>query len=166
MAQDGRKVKVATLEAKPATASSWGTPLSPTARKLLLLGSGELGKEVAIEAQRLGLEVVACDRYAHAPAMQVAHRSQVLDMTDPAQLRQVIEQEDPDWVVPEIEAIATPELEVPHPRLVERRGQHRENLALLSSHHAGEVLQQARAICNRKLILQQISCERSGASLG
>jgi phosphoribosylglycinamide formyltransferase 2 len=90
---------------------SWGTPLSPTARKLLLLGSGELGKEVVIEAQRLGLEVIACDRYADAPAMQVAHRSHVLDMTDPAQLRAVIEREDPDWVVPEIEAIATAELE-------------------------------------------------------
>ena len=89
----------------------WGTPLSPTARRLLLLGSGELGKEVAIEAQRLGLEVVACDRYPNAPAMQVAHRSHVLDMTDPRQLRAVIEREDPDWVVPEIEAIATPELE-------------------------------------------------------
>jgi phosphoribosylglycinamide formyltransferase 2 len=85
--------------------------LSSTARKLLLLGSGELGKEVAIEAQRLGLEVIACDRYADAPAMQVAHRSHVLDMTDAAQLRKVIEAEDPDWVVPEIEAIATPELE-------------------------------------------------------
>jgi phosphoribosylglycinamide formyltransferase 2 len=90
---------------------SWGTPLSPSARKLLLLGSGELGKEVAIEAQRLGIEVVACDRYANAPAMQVAHRSHVLDMTDAKQLRKVIEAERPDWVVPEIEAIATPELE-------------------------------------------------------
>jgi phosphoribosylglycinamide formyltransferase 2 len=90
---------------------AWGTPLSATARKMLLLGSGELGKEVVLEAQRLGIEVVACDRYANAPAMQVAHRSHVLDMTDPAQLRKVIEQEDPDWIVPEIEAIATPELE-------------------------------------------------------
>jgi phosphoribosylglycinamide formyltransferase 2 len=94
-----------------AGAAPWGTPLTPTARRLLLLGSGELGKEVAIEAQRLGLEVVACDRYPHAPAMQVAHRSHVLDMTDAAQLRRVVEAEDPDWVVPEIEAIATPELE-------------------------------------------------------
>src|SRR5204862_5640752 len=92
-------------------ATPWGTPLSATARKLLLLGSGELGKEVVIEAQRLGIEVIACDRYANAPAMQVAHRCHVLDMTDPAQLRKVIELEDPDWVVPEIEAIATPELE-------------------------------------------------------
>jgi phosphoribosylglycinamide formyltransferase 2 len=77
---------------------------------MLLLGSGELGKEVVLEAQRLGIEVIACDRYANAPAMQVAHRSHVLDMTDPAQLRRIIEQEDPDWIVPEIEAIATPEL--------------------------------------------------------
>ncbi|MEK6985453.1 MAG: formate-dependent phosphoribosylglycinamide formyltransferase [Candidatus Thermoplasmatota archaeon] len=89
----------------------WGTPGTASARRLLLLGSGELGKEVAIEAQRLGLEVIACDRYANAPAMQVAHRSHVLDMTDPAALRRVIEAEDPDWVVPEIEAIATAELE-------------------------------------------------------
>ncbi|MFO1534369.1 MAG: formate-dependent phosphoribosylglycinamide formyltransferase [Thermoplasmatota archaeon] len=91
--------------------ATWGTPLSPTASRLLLLGSGELGKEVAIEAQRLGLEVVAVDRYPDAPAMQVAHRSHVVDMTDPKALRAVIEREDPDWVVPEIEAIATPELE-------------------------------------------------------
>ncbi|HEX2065772.1 MAG TPA: formate-dependent phosphoribosylglycinamide formyltransferase [Candidatus Thermoplasmatota archaeon] len=89
----------------------WGTPLSPTASRLLLLGSGELGKEVAIEAQRLGIEVVAVDRYANAPAMQVAHRSHVVDMADPQALRAVVEREDPDWVVPEIEAIATPELE-------------------------------------------------------
>ncbi len=90
---------------------TWGTPLTATAKKLLLLGSGELGKEVVIEAQRLGIETIACDRYANAPAMQVAHRSHVLDMTDPAALRRVIEAEDPDWVVPEIEAIATAELE-------------------------------------------------------
>jgi len=89
----------------------WGTPLTPSARRLLLLGSGELGKEVAIEAQRLGIEVVAVDRYAHAPAMQVAHRSHVIDMLDPAAVRAVVTQEDPDWVVPEIEAIATAELE-------------------------------------------------------
>ncbi len=78
---------------------------------MLLLGSGELGKEVVIEAQRLGVECIAVDRYANAPAMQVAHRSHVIDMTDAAALRKVIEQEDPDWVVPEIEAIATAELE-------------------------------------------------------
>lgn len=83
----------------------------PGARRLLLLGSGELGKEVAIEAQRLGIECIAVDRYSNAPAMQVAHRSHVIDMTDPSALRRVIEAEDPDWVVPEIEAIATAELE-------------------------------------------------------
>ncbi|HUR61473.1 MAG TPA: formate-dependent phosphoribosylglycinamide formyltransferase [Candidatus Thermoplasmatota archaeon] len=91
--------------------ATWGTPLSKSASRLLLLGSGELGKEVAIEAQRLGIETIAVDRYPDAPAMQVAHRSHVVDMTDPAALRKVIELEDPDWVVPEIEAIATPELE-------------------------------------------------------
>jgi phosphoribosylglycinamide formyltransferase 2 len=73
----------------------------------MLLGSGELGKEVAIECQRLGIEVVACDRYANAPAMQVAHRSHVLNMLDPVALREVIERERPDYVVPEVEAIAT-----------------------------------------------------------
>jgi len=78
--------------------------------KLLLLGSGELGKEVAIEAQRLGITVVACDRYTSAPAMQVAHRHHVFAMTDSEALRRVIEEEQPDYVVPEIEAIATPVL--------------------------------------------------------
>jgi len=76
----------------------------------MLLGSGELGKEVAIEAQRLGIEVIAVDRYAHAPAMQVAHRSHVIDMLDGAALRALIEAEKPDLIVPEIEAIATPTL--------------------------------------------------------
>src|SRR6478736_3312253 len=87
-----------------------GTPLSPTAVKVMLLGSGELGKEVAIELQRLGCEVIAVDRYANAPAMQVAHRSHVIAMTDAAALRAVIEAERPHLVVPEIEAIATDEL--------------------------------------------------------
>lgn len=84
-----------------------GTPLSPGATRVLLLGAGELGKEVAIELQRLGAEVVAADRYADAPAMQVAHRSHVLDMLDPAALAGLIAAERPDVVVPEIEAIAT-----------------------------------------------------------
>ncbi len=86
---------------------SIGTPLSPSATRVLLLGSGELGKEVAIELQRLGCEVIACDRYPDAPAMQVAHRSHVLSMLDGAALRAVIAEEQPDLVVPEIEAIAT-----------------------------------------------------------
>ncbi|MDL2261783.1 formate-dependent phosphoribosylglycinamide formyltransferase [Methanimicrococcus sp. OttesenSCG-928-J09] len=84
-----------------------GTPLSETATKVLLCGSGELGKEVAIELQRLGVEVIALDRYENAPAMQVAHRSYVLQMTDGAALREIIEKEQPDFIVPEIEAIAT-----------------------------------------------------------
>ena len=87
-----------------------GTPLTDTATRLLLLGSGELGKEVAIEAQRLGVEVIAADRYPNAPAMQVAHRSHVLDMLDRKALRALIEAEQPHLVVPEIEAIATAEL--------------------------------------------------------
>ncbi|MGH8351957.1 MAG: formate-dependent phosphoribosylglycinamide formyltransferase [Pseudomonas sp.] len=84
-----------------------GTPLSPSATRVLLCGSGELGKEVVIELQRLGVEVIAVDRYADAPAMQVAHRSHVLDMLDGAALRAVIEREQPHYIVPEIEAIAT-----------------------------------------------------------
>ena len=84
-----------------------GTPLSPSATRVLLCGSGELGKEVVIELQRLGVEVIAVDRYADAPAMQVAHRSQVVDMLDGAALRAVIEREQPHYIVPEIEAIAT-----------------------------------------------------------
>jgi phosphoribosylglycinamide formyltransferase 2 len=79
-------------------------------QKLMLLGSGELGKEVIIEAQRLGIETIAVDRYDHAPAMQVAHRSYVIDMLDRQALREVIEREKPDLIVPEIEAIATAEL--------------------------------------------------------
>lgn len=86
---------------------SFGSPLSNQARKIMLLGSGELGKEVIIEAQRLGVETVAVDRYALAPAMQVAHRSYVVDMLDGAALRELIEKEKPDLIVPEIEAIAT-----------------------------------------------------------
>ena len=84
-----------------------GTPLTGNATRVLLLGSGELGKEVAIELQRLGCEVIAVDRYANAPAMQVAHRSHVINMLDAAALRQVIELEQPAYIVPEIEAIAT-----------------------------------------------------------
>ncbi len=84
-----------------------GTPLSSSAVRVLFCGSGELGKEVTIELQRLGVEVIAVDRYAHAPAMQVAHRSHVINMLDGAALRRVIEQEKPHLIVPEIEAIAT-----------------------------------------------------------
>ena len=84
-----------------------GTPLSPSATRVLLLGSGELGKEVAIELQRFGVEVIAADRYADAPAMQVAHRSHVIDMLDAAALEALIAEEKPHLVVPEIEAIHT-----------------------------------------------------------
>ena len=84
-----------------------GTPLSPSATKVMMLGSGELGKEVVIELQRLGVEVIAVDRYANAPAMQVAHRSHVISMLDGEALRAVVSEEKPDFIVPEIEAIAT-----------------------------------------------------------
>lgn len=87
-----------------------GTPLSPIACKAMLLGSGELGKEVALELQRFGVEVIACDKYPDAPAMQVAHRSYVFNMLDPVELRRVIELEKPDHIIPEVEAIATPTL--------------------------------------------------------
>ena len=104
-----------------------GTPLSPSATRVLLLGSGELGKEVAIELQRLGVEVIAADRYANAPAMQVAHRSHVLDMLDPAALKALIDKEKPHLVVPEIEAI------------------HTETLLALERDHGQRVIPTARA---------------------
>ena len=88
-----------------------GTPLSPHATKVMLLGSGELGKEVLIALQRLGVETIAVDRYENAPGQQVAHHARTITMSDPAQLKSLIEQERPDLVVPEIEAIATPMLE-------------------------------------------------------
>ncbi len=88
-----------------------GTPLQANATRVLMLGSGELGKEVVIELMRLGIEVIACDRYADAPAMQVAHRCHVFDMLDAAKLREIITQEKPDLIVPEVEAIATTELQ-------------------------------------------------------
>ena len=94
-----------------------GTPLSPSATRVMLLGAGELGKEVLIALQRLGVETIAVDRYADAPGMQVAHRSHVVSMTDGAALRALIEQERPHLVVPEIEAIATDML-----REIEREG--------------------------------------------
>lgn len=87
-----------------------GTPLSPAATRVMLLGAGELGKEVVIELQRLGVEVVAVDRYANAPGQQVAHRAHVIDMTDAKAVREVVLKERPHLIVPEIEAIATDEL--------------------------------------------------------
>jgi phosphoribosylglycinamide formyltransferase 2 len=87
-----------------------GTPLSPSALRVMFLGGGELGKEVVIELQRLGAETIVVDRYANAPAQQVAHRAHVIDMTDAKALRGIVEQERPHFIVPEIEAIATDEL--------------------------------------------------------
>jgi phosphoribosylglycinamide formyltransferase 2 len=84
-----------------------GTPLKNNATRLLILGSGELGREVVIEAQRMGVEVIAVDRYADAPAMQVAHRSHVINMLDGAALKELIRREQPHFIVPEIEAINT-----------------------------------------------------------
>jgi len=90
--------------------TTFGTPLSPHATRVMLLGSGELGKEVLIALQRLGVETIAVDRYDNAPGHQVAHRAHTIAMSDPAALKALIEKEKPDWVVPEIEAIATPAL--------------------------------------------------------
>lgn len=87
-----------------------GSVMTPVGKKALLLGSGELGKEVAIELQRYGVEVVACDKYANAPAMQIAHRSHVFSMLDAETLEKVIREEKPDHIIPEVEAIATPTL--------------------------------------------------------
>ena len=87
-----------------------GTALTPSATRALFLGAGELGKEVIIEMQRFGVEVIAVDRYQNAPGMQVAHRSHTINMLDPAELRRVIELEKPDFIIPEVEAIATTEL--------------------------------------------------------
>jgi formate-dependent phosphoribosylglycinamide formyltransferase (EC 6.3.4.-) len=84
-----------------------GTPLKSSAIKVMMLGSGELGKEVVIEFQRYGVEVIAVDRYDHAPAMQVAHRSYAISMLDGKALRALIEKERPDYIIPEVEAIAT-----------------------------------------------------------
>ena len=94
----------------PALPRRLGTPLQGSAVKVMLLGSGELGKEVVIELQRLGVETIAVDRYADAPAQQVAHRAHVIDMTDASALRALVLAERPDLIVPEIEAIATDEL--------------------------------------------------------
>src|SRR4051812_9951816 len=94
----------------PAT-KSLGTPLSPAATRVMLLGSGELGKEVLIALQRLGVETIAVDRYDNAPGQQVAHHARTITMSDPAALRELILKEKPDLVVPEIEAIATSVLE-------------------------------------------------------
>ncbi|MDE6166038.1 MAG: formate-dependent phosphoribosylglycinamide formyltransferase, partial [Muribaculaceae bacterium] len=90
--------------------TSLGTPFTPSGKKVLLLGSGELGKEVAIELQRYGVEVVACDKYPSAPAMQVANKCRVFNMLDADELRRVVEEERPDHIIPEVEAIATPML--------------------------------------------------------
>ncbi|MES2051221.1 MAG: formate-dependent phosphoribosylglycinamide formyltransferase [Pseudomonadota bacterium] len=91
--------------------TTFGTPLSPNATKVMLLGSGELGKEVLIALQRLGVETIAVDRYDNAPGQQVAHHARTITMSDPAQLKALVEKEKPMLVVPEIEAIATPMLE-------------------------------------------------------
>ncbi|MEM9904600.1 MAG: formate-dependent phosphoribosylglycinamide formyltransferase [Cyanobacteria bacterium P01_D01_bin.44] len=95
------------LERSRLADTPWGAPRSKTAKRLLLLGSGELGREVALEAMRLGIEVIAADAYENAPAMQFAHRSEVINMLDGHALKQLVEQVKPDLIVPEVEALAT-----------------------------------------------------------
>lgn len=122
-----------------------GTPYTQNATKFLLLGAGEIGKEIAIEAQRLGVEVIAVDRYANAPAMQVAHRSHVINMTDGLALRQIIESEKPDFIVPEIEAIATDMLVQ-----LEREGHH-----IVPTAYATKITMNREGI--RRLAAEQLS---------
>ena len=146
-----------------------GTPLSPCATKVMLLGSGELGKEVLIALQRLGVETIAVDRYDNAPGQQVAHHARTITMSDPAQLKALIERERPDWVVPEIEAIATPMLQeleaagvvrvIPNARAVrltmDREGIRRlaaETLGLPTSHYVVcDSLQELQAAIDAKI---------------
>lgn len=131
------------------TPTSLGTPLSPAATRVLLLGSGELGKEVAIELQRLGCEVIAVDRYDNAPAMQVAHRSHTISMLDGAALRAVIELEQPHYIVPEIEAIATA-------TLVELE---REGLTVIPTARAAQLTMDREGI--RRLAAEQLQMKTS-----
>lgn len=141
-----------------------GTPLSPTATKVLLLGSGELGKEVVIELQRLGVEVIAVDRYENGPAMQVAHRSYTLSMLDGKRLREIVEQEKPDYIVPEIEAIATDtlvELEeegftvIPTARAA-RLTMNREGIRRLAAEELGIMTSPYRFAATRKEFLEAV----------
>jgi len=148
-------------------AASIGTPLSASATRVMLLGSGELGKEVVIELQRLGVEVIAVDRYADAPAMQVAHRSHVISMLDGDALRRVIEAEQPHLVVPEIEAIATPTLVqmeseglnvVPTARAA-RLTMDREGIRMLAADHLGvktSPFRFAQTVSEYELAIEQI----------
>lgn len=131
-----------------------GTPLTETATKVLLCGSGELGKEVAIELQRLGVEVIALDRYENAPAMQVAHRSYVLPMTDSAALREIIEKEMPDFIVPEIEAIATDTLAE-----IEKTGINGKNIKVVPSARAVQLTMNREGI--RRLAAEELKIKTS-----
>ena len=126
-----------------------GTPFSPTATKVLMLGSGELGKEVVIELQRLGVEVIACDRYANAPAMQVADRSYTFSMLDSVELRRIIAIERPHYVVPEIEAIATQ-------TLVELEA---EGINIVPSARAAQLTMNREGI--RRLVAEELGIETS-----
>ena len=126
-----------------------GTPFSPSATKVLMLGSGELGKEVVIELQRLGVEVIACDRYANAPAMQVADRSYTFSMLDSVELRRIIAIERPHYVVPEIEAIATQ-------TLVELEA---EGINIVPSARAAQLTMNREGI--RRLVAEKLGIETS-----
>ena len=152
----------------PLIPGTLGTPLSHTATRVLMLGSGELGKEVVIELQRLGCEVIACDRYQDAPAMQVAHRSHVFPMLDGAALRRVVAYEKPDLLVPEIEAIATDtlaELEQEGARVVPtaraaRLTMNREGIRRLAAEELGLPTSPYRFVDS------EASCAAAAAELG
>jgi len=122
------------LDTLPLPTARWGTPLTPVAKRVMLLGSGELGKEVAIALQRFGVEVIAVDRYADAPAQQVAHHAAVVDMTDRAALASVIDRYQPHVIVPEIEAISTDLL-----LEIERRQQDGEPLRVVPTARAAQL---------------------------
>ena len=150
-----------------------GTPLSPHATKVMLLGSGELGKEVLIALQRLGVETIATDRYENAPGQQVAHHARTITMSDPAQLKALIEQERPHLVVPEIEAIATPMLEaleaagvvrvVPTARAARAVGTTRTTPAASSSSSIGVAIASISGTtrCGRSCSIKALSCAGS-----
>ena len=130
-----------------------GTPFSDTATRVLMCGAGELGKEVVIELQRLGVEVIACDRYENAPAMQVADRSYAFSMLDGKTLREVIEKEKPDLIVPEIEAIATDTL-----RELEGEGWN----VIPTARAAGATFPPTASACKNALALPGVQRELSG----
>ena len=150
--------RIAAPNASGTRMTTIGTPLSPHALRVLLLGSGELGKEVALELQRFGVEVIAADRYANAPAMQVAHRSHVLDMLDGDAIRALVELERPHLVVPEIEAISTQTLV----ELEAGQGQHADPIRIIPTARAARLTMDREGI--RRLAAETLGLPTSPRS--